>query len=240
MSKKQIIYPPKEGWMEQAWYLVEMSMGPNNPVHRNLFYTGFLNDGKPAGYNHFAGNTIIGEEYSISDVYYMKAVRLVLTRDDFPIGLGLPPESILSNTLDSVKRFEGKYGFLSNFWPGDRTSVEHKYQAAKCVLHEERDQVLLCRTPGQAKRLGSKVRLKHHWDNIKIQVMTDLVREKFKDPELSRMLLDTGYMCLEEGNTWGDHYWGVCNGYGENVLGKILIQVRDEIRASKSESKAEG
>lgn len=30
-----------------------------------------------------------------------------------------------------------------------------------------------------------------------------------------------------EVNNWGDTYWGVCNGIGDNHLGKILMKIRD-------------
>lgn len=43
-------------------------------------------------------------------------------------------------------------------------------------------------------------------------------------------LLATGTRYLEETNTWGDTYWGVCEGKGLNMLGKTLMQVRDELR----------
>ena len=32
-----------------------------------------------------------------------------------------------------------------------------------------------------------------------------------------------------EGNTWNDTFWGVCNGQGQNWLGKILMLVRSEL-----------
>jgi hypothetical protein len=72
--KQQHIYPPLGGWKEQTLYLVEVSFRPNNPVHQSTFYTGFLNDGKPAGYNeiHSPG---MRDVYSISDVYYMRVIR---------------------------------------------------------------------------------------------------------------------------------------------------------------------
>jgi ribA/ribD-fused uncharacterized protein len=84
-------------------------------------------------------------------------------------------------------------------------------------------------TPGKAKRLGRKVTLRANWELIKIDVMLDLVRQKFQDPDLAWMLINTGDAELIEGNHWGDKFWGVCNGEGENHLGKILMQVRDEI-----------
>jgi hypothetical protein len=60
--------------------------------------------------------------------------------------------------------------------------------------------------------------------------MYGLILGKFQDPELKTKLLATGDAELIEGNWWGDVYWGVCNGEGRNELGKILMQVRDELR----------
>ena len=42
-------------------------------------------------------------------------------------------------------------------------------------------------------------------------------------------LILTGDSYLEEGNTWNDRYWGVCNGVGKNKLGEILMQVRKRL-----------
>lgn len=36
-------------------------------------------------------------------------------------------------------------------------------------------------------------------------------------------------MINNEGNTWGDKFWGVCDGEGENHLGKLLMEVRAEL-----------
>ena len=43
------------------------------------------------------------------------------------------------------------------------------------------------------------------------------------------MLIQTGDSVLIEGNTWGDRVWGVCNGVGENRLGRILMKIRSEL-----------
>jgi predicted NAD-dependent protein-ADP-ribosyltransferase YbiA (DUF1768 family) len=44
-------------------------------------------------------------------------------------------------------------------------------------------------------------------------------------------LLSTGDIVLEEGNTWGDEYWGINlkTGKGKNNLGKLIMQIREEI-----------
>jgi predicted NAD-dependent protein-ADP-ribosyltransferase YbiA (DUF1768 family) len=47
------------------------------------------------------------------------------------------------------------------------------------------------------------------------------------------MLIDTGDQELIEGNWWGDVIWGVCNGKGENHLGKILMEVRKELKGER-------
>ncbi len=62
--------------------------------------------------------------------------------------------------------------------------------------------------------------------------MRDLLRQKFARPDLRQALLDTGAAELIEGNNWGDRQWGrvLVKGkwIGQNQLGKLLMQVRDE------------
>ena len=47
---------------------------------------------------------------------------------------------------------------------------------------------------------------------------------------MASRLINTGDAILIEGNTWGDTYWGVCDGVGENRLGKLLMEVREECK----------
>jgi hypothetical protein len=56
--------------------------------------------------------------------------------------------------------------------------------------------------------------------------MRELITLKFADKELRKKLLATGESYLEETNTWRDTFWGVCNGVGENWLGKLLMEER--------------
>ena len=83
-------------------------------------------------------------------------------------------------------------------------------------------------SPGKAKKLGRLVHLKENWEEIKIEVMLQLLRKKFSDPILKQKLIDTNEAILEEGNTWNDTFWGIYNGVGENHLGKLLMKVREE------------
>ena len=135
--------------------------------------------------------------------------------------------------------FDGEFAFLSNFYPSPITdgnlifpTVEHYFQAAKTTNIEEYEKIAAADTPGQAKRLGRKVTLRPDWEEVKDQVMLDALRKKFSDDKLRSMLLTTGEEYLIEGNTWGDKYWGVCGGIGLNHLGKLLMQVRDELESS--------
>jgi len=68
--------PPKNGWKPDTYYIVDAAFSANNPIHRKIFYTGFLDDkGAPCGYNGFAKFSGGDYSYDISDVYYIKAIR---------------------------------------------------------------------------------------------------------------------------------------------------------------------
>ena len=62
--------------------------------------------------------------------------------------------------------------------------------------------------------------------------MERILRVKFSSPDLKEKLLSTGDRYLVEGNSWGDVYWGVCGGKGINMLGKLLMQIREELRSN--------
>ena len=56
------------------------------------------------------------------------------------------------------------------------------------------------------------------------------LRKKFTEHlDLQKKLLETDDAILIEGNTWGDTYWGMCAGIGENKLGQLLMKIREEI-----------
>lgn len=137
-----------------------------------------------------------------------------------------------------IDSFQGKYRFLSNFWPAvveyegiTYPSVEHAYQASKTMDMGERRRIAEIVEPGDAKRAGRAAKQRPDWKEVKLRVMEDCVRYKFTHhDELRDKLLATDDAELIEGNTWNDRFWGVCNGQGENHLGKILMKVRAEIR----------
>ena len=90
---------------------------------------------------------------------------------------------------------------------------------------------------GDARRAGKLVSLRHNWDAYKETAMLEVVRAKFvQNPDLAQKLLDTEDAELVEGNTWHDNFFGNCscprckNVEGKNVLGKLLMFVRKEIK----------
>jgi len=110
-------------------------------------------------------------------------------------------------------------------------SVEHAYQAAKCAKLRDAAIIRQCDSAGMAKRLGKEVELRPDWPKIKLEIMADLLWQKFVlNPELRARLLTTGDRELIEGNTWGDTYWGKCNQVGENHLGRLIMRLRDFAR----------
>jgi len=147
-----------------------------------------------------------------------------------------------------IDSFSGRWRFLSNFHPctiefqGIKyPTVEHYYVAMKIKTDQQldgknitlidcREMISRIKDPAKVKQLGKVLKLRKDWDKIKLDTMLWGVREKFKDKDLRQLLIDTSEHEIVEGNNWGDKFWGVCGGVGENHLGKILMKVRKEIR----------
>ncbi len=140
--------------------------------------------------------------------------------------------------MNEIKRFKGKYFFLSNFSPIPVTlegitypTSEHAYQAYKTEDLEERRKMAKLISPAKAKRHGKRLKLREDWNSIKLKIMENIIRQKFlQNQDYLKKLLETGNAELIEGNTWGDTYWGLYKGMGENHLGKILIKIREELQ----------
>src|SRR5205085_2942105 len=107
-----------------------------------------------------------------------------------------------------INSFSGQYAFLSNFYPASAPyegvvypSSEHAYQAAKTLDMEERRRLASLATPGKAKRAGRRITLRPDWEQVKIAIMTGIVRAKFQhNPELAQKLAATADAELVEGN----------------------------------------
>lgn len=131
--------------------------------------------------------------------------------------------------------FRGEYWFLSNFYPisiefeGDvYPTVENAFQAAKTLNKSERTIFKTC-SPNLAKKIGRQVTLRPDWEQVKVNIMKELLRIKFANPLLKSKLLELNGPIVEE-NFWGDTFWGMCNGTGQNVLGQLLTNLKEELR----------
>jgi ribA/ribD-fused uncharacterized protein len=137
-------------------------------------------------------------------------------------------------------RVSDAYGEFSNFaafpirlrgkvWP----TTEHYFQAQKFAGTDHEEAIRQTASPMIAARMGRtrKKPLRRDWEAIKDDVMREAVRAKItQHAELSALLLATGDADLVE-HTARDSYWGDGgDGSGMNVLGRILMEVRDELR----------
>lgn len=139
------------------------------------------------------------------------------------------------------------YGCFSNFSPHSIeieglvwSTVEHYYQAQKFVGTEDEGLMTLIRnakTPTEAAALGRDRtrKLRPDWEEVKLQVMWQGVLTKFlKHTDIQAILLDTGEELIVEDSPT-DYYWGCGQEQtGQNQLGKILMNVRKEIRQRQS------
>ena len=138
----------------------------------------------------------------------------------------------------SINSFTGEYYFLSNFsdsvfvYDGIQyQNAESAFQAQKCENKTDRNQFSNLNST-EAKKLGRKVSLRKDWEAIKVDQMRQIVSKKFRqNPNLKEKLINTGDAYLEEGNTWGDRIWGTVDGRGANLLGQILMALREELKS---------
>lgn len=133
-----------------------------------------------------------------------------------------------------------QHGSFSNFapypveidgkvWP----TSEHYFQAQKFVGTSHEEAMRLERSPMVVARMGRdrKKPLRPDWDAVKDDVMRKAVLAKFtQHQDLRTQLLATGDTKIVE-HTENDSYWGDGgDGSGRNMLGLILMDVRDQLR----------
>jgi len=108
------------------------------------------------------------------------------------------------------------------------------------------------KSPAEAVEIGARtvkkasrgLTLRPDWDTAKLEVMRALVADKARrNPEVGDWLIATGNGRIQEGNTWGDVFWGVAltdvpsrgirAGEGQNHLGRIWMETRDRLREER-------
>lgn len=153
--------------------------------------------------------------------------------------------------MGTISSFRGKYEFLSNFYESVvlfegllYPTAENAFQAAKVKIEGDIEKTNKLRydkgftklTPSMAKSAGRKVKLREDWEEVKEDIMYNILYDKFTNNEgLKGLLLKTAPDDLVEGNYWHDNYWGVCSctrcisKEKKNKLGKILMEVRKNL-----------
>ncbi len=147
----------------------------------------------------------------------------------------------------NVPAFRGEFSWLSNMHSciplikyGDDyyPTIEHAYVAAKLdwgadvqTRVEYAELVHKGISAGDAKKFGRNAHMPHmyEWNQVdKVNLMYTLLKQKFVGL-LADRLRATGELEIEELNYWKDTYWGICNGVGQNHLGKLIMRIRAEL-----------
>lgn len=138
---------------------------------------------------------------------------------------------------DTITRFRGPFKFLSNLYATPITykghtycCLEAAYQAQKSLDSTIHARFANIRLSYKARGMGQRIKpVRPDWFDIRLSIMEELLRIKFSDPVLKECLQCTGQSKIVECNTWGDTFWGIYNGVGENHLGTLLMKVRDTL-----------
>jgi len=137
--------------------------------------------------------------------------------------------------------FKGEKRFLSNMYVCNIIykgikygSSEHIYQAMKSENREYQEYIRMLEEPKKTKKeadrlLGETYKIREDWDEVKVALMEEILYLKFtQNPNLRDKLLAIEGL-IEEKNSWGDTFWGICEGVGQNHLGRLLMKTRDKL-----------
>lgn len=156
------------------------------------------------------------------------------------------------NKINFYSSSETPFGVFSNFLRGHPITLkgkswptsEHYYQAQKFVDTEHEESVRLTKDPAEAAAMGrdKKRPLRKDWNEVKNDIMREAIHAKFTQYQtLKDILLASGNLEIVE-HTTNDRYWADGgNGSGQNWLGKLLMELREELKKDvKSETTLEG
>lgn len=137
-------------------------------------------------------------------------------------------------------KLKDPHGYMSNFYPceielyklGKFASSEHLYQALKYYPHDMDYFKVIQFAPNawNAAKFGRNkdFPMRKDWDGVKDDAMRYTLINKFEQhKDLAVQLMETGESLIVEHAPHGDFYWGDGgNGKGLNMLGQILMEVR--------------
>jgi ribA/ribD-fused uncharacterized protein len=158
---------------------------------------------------------------------------------------------IETHKLDTEKQvffYEQEFYVLSNFsafrlaWRGrDFDTSEHayhweKFDSATRPGMEVQRRILGAVSAHSAFKIAEQYQASRRvdWDTVKLNIMSNILRAKAQQHEyVRRKLLGSGDRELIE-DSWRDNYWGWGpNRDGQNMLGKLWMEIRAELRTEQ-------
>jgi ribA/ribD-fused uncharacterized protein len=146
-----------------------------------------------------------------------------------------------SDTELQVFFYEREFYVLSNFSSFQLRWADRAFATAEHVYHWEKFRgapvvqgaILAARSAHEAFRIAraNDESRRSDWDVVKVDVMREIIRAKVDQHEyVRRKLLETGDRELVE-DTWRDDFWGAGpDGRGQNVLGRLWMELRGQLR----------
>lgn len=142
--------------------------------------------------------------------------------------------------MDRIDNFNGYFDFLNNEYPCcvyfdglPFKSVAYAYQAARSTQRHIREKISLADTPMELYDIASKIEDPENWNSQRLKMMEMIVRDKFRrNRDLREKLKATADRELL--NTYSDPtisniFWGIVENKGQNQLGRLLEQIRNDI-----------
>ena len=164
------------------------------------------------------------------------AVETPVSNSVSPVNNSLGQEVIYFNSTTGVTEFSNFYGkpfcMITPLGELAFNTAEGAYQCYKDGFTIEGYKQFKALDGKTAKAAGKSVKLVESWDSTKDGVMLNILRAKFSIAKLKDLLLSTGNKKLVHICPWGDTYWGVTKGIGQNRMGVLLEQVRSELAAA--------
>ena len=137
-----------------------------------------------------------------------------------------------------IRMFRGEYKWLSNFASckiilegREYRSVEHAYMSAKSDEENWKDFCQKTHSAFEVKKASRTVELINGWNEKKLSIMRECLKQKFNQEPYHSLLIQTGEEIIEEGNDWNDTFWGVDikTKMGHNNLGILIMKIRDNL-----------
>ena len=161
-------------------------------------------------------------------------------------------------TEDSIYFYghTGKFDYMSNFYNDEFVDPktnnlyccsEQYFMYQKCLLFDPKNTQLLKKilestNPYDIKSYGRKVGNYNEelWNEKRYKIMKKALLLKFQDPDLKKKLLSTKDKILYEASKY-DKIWGIGmdatsaiksdkNKFGQNLLGKCLMETRKKLK----------